>query len=81
MLHNRMEKLKNISANASVFQTNGSDLTDGFIIPNKIDVIVTVETFLYDTVPENFEQIRGFQSGTAETEEVVPLGELQFASR
>ena len=49
-----------ISANVRGFQTNIGDLTHTFIIPQKADIVATVETFLNETVPENFGQISGY---------------------
>ena len=55
-----INQLKIISANIRGFQTNIGDLTHSFVIPNRIDIVATVETFLNETVPENYGHIRGY---------------------
>ena len=49
-----------ISANLRGFQTNIGDLTHSFILPNKADIVATVETFLNDSIPHNFGRIDGY---------------------
>ena len=49
-----------ISANLRGFQTNIGDLTHSFILPNKADIVATVETFLNDSIPQNFGRIDGY---------------------
>ena len=54
------DQLRILSANVRGFQTNVGDLTHSFVVPNRIDVIATVETFLNDSVPKNYGQITGY---------------------
>ena len=49
-----------ISANIRGFHTNVGDLTYQFVTKNKADVVFVVETFLDDTVPDNYARITGF---------------------
>ena len=49
-----------LSANVRGFQTNIGDLTHSFIIPRQPDIIVTVETFLTETIPVNYGKVAGY---------------------
>lgn len=49
-----------ISANVRGFQTNIGDLTHSFIIPRNADIVATVETFLNESIPENYGKIDGY---------------------
>ena len=49
-----------ISANLRGFRTNIGDLTHSYIIPNRADIVATVETFLDDDVPSNYGKISGY---------------------
>lgn len=51
---------KIISTNLSGFQTNISDLAHTFVIANKIGIVARMETYIYETVPDNFGQVGGF---------------------
>ena len=54
------KQLSIISANVRGFQTNLGDLTHSFVIPKNPDIVATVETFLNETVPENYGMITGY---------------------
>ena len=49
-----------ISANVRGFRTNIGDFTNKFVIPRRPDVVIAVETFLNDTVPEGYGKIKGY---------------------
>ena len=74
------KQLSIISANVRGFQTNLGDLTHSFVIPKNPDIVATVETFLNETVPENYGMITGYSKCIAETEQQEILVVLQSAS-
>ena len=49
-----------ISDNVRGFRTNIGDFTNKFVIPRRPDVVIAVETFLNDTVPEGYGRIKGY---------------------
>lgn len=61
--HQDINHLRILSANLRGFLTNDAyvrELTHDFVLPNRIDIVATVETFLNDSVPSNYGQILGF---------------------
>ena len=53
-------QLSILSANVRGLQTNIGDLINSHVIPHTPDIVATVETFLNDTIPQNFGQINGY---------------------
>ena len=56
--------LKILSANIRGFRTNVGDLTHSFVLKYKPDIVATVETFLNESVPQNFGKIQGYSTWT-----------------
>ena len=54
------DHLSIISANVRGLQTNIGDLIHSHVIPHSPDVVATVETFLNDTIPNNYGLIQGY---------------------
>ena len=55
-----MDSLSIISANVRGFQTNIGDLTHSFVLKKNPDVVACVETFLNESIPQNFARIPGY---------------------
>lgn len=51
-----------VSANVRGLQTNIGGLIHSFVIPHTPDIVATVETFLNETIPSNYDQIQGYTS-------------------
>ena len=60
MQANKRDHLSIISANVRGLQTNIGDLVHSCVIPHTPDVVATVETFLNDSIPNNFGIIQGY---------------------
>ena len=56
----RKHSLTIISANVRGLLTNIGDLTHSFVVPNNVDIVVAVETFFDENVPNNFGRISGY---------------------
>ncbi|KAK3880803.1 hypothetical protein Pcinc_014724 [Petrolisthes cinctipes] len=54
------DHLSILSANVRGLQTNIGDLIHSHVIPHSPDVVATVETFLNETIPNNYGLIQGY---------------------
>ncbi|KAK3871633.1 hypothetical protein Pcinc_013624 [Petrolisthes cinctipes] len=54
------DQLTIISANVRGLVTNIGDLINSHVIPRTPDIVATVETFMNESVPDNFGHLRGY---------------------
>ena len=54
------DQLTIISANVRGLQTNIGDLVNSHVIPRTPDIVATVETFMNESIPDNFGHMGGY---------------------